>query len=589
MKTSFLKLFDEEVMKSQPAFYWWSAVALLLVIAYTPAVAQEHRGYAEISQATIGAPRQVVLGDLPQVTAIQGALKPPEAPPMRTGLSEGQYKALKERALQRGGLAAPGVPEEAPPTVPGEANTSELLTPGTSRTFFPPNTLQQSVCGFIPSDMGLAANATFVVQVANGCITVLSATSGAPFTGFPKSLSKFFGLPEGDTIGDPRAIYDSLANRFIVIAEDFSTTPATLALAVSQSSNPTLDWNIYTLAMGSAGECGDFPTLGQTLNEAGDARGAIYVGFSVFSCASGAFLDNVVFFLPKTPIYAGVGFTFFFGFNFVAGGNAVDTIQPANVMNRTDRPRAEFMVNSFNINFGGGQCSSGCNGLVVWAVFGGVPLSGGSPSISGVVIPTANNYSFPADAVQPGCTSGSCLIDTGDTRISGGVNYSAGSISGTLNTGPGILLWEVHPTLDDAGAITTAQIRNEVCFGCGGFTGGGQAYYGTIQPDAEGNFTMVYNFSSAGTNNVFPGTAFLSRRVTQAQNTLRDSGFLLAAGRAFYQQLDRFGRNRWGDYTATAPSGLTPPSYWFSGMFSQAISSWGTAIGRNGYTAVTEP
>lgn len=580
-------------MKSQHAFYRWSVAVLLLLITYTAAMAQEQevllQGSAEIAQATTGSPHQIVLKDLPQITPREMALWPRAVRPPMTGLSEEEYKELKEHALQLGGPAAPEVPEETPPH---EAITSGILpmTPGTSRTFFPPNTLQQSVCGAIPSDMGLAANTSYVVQVVNRCITVLSPTSGLPFTGFPKSLNTFFGLPAGHNIGDPRAIYDWLANRFIVIAEDFSTNPATLALAASQSSNPTLGWNIYTFAMGSAGQCGDFPTLGQTLNEAGDTKGAIYVGFSLFGCSSPfPLLSNRVFFLPKTPIYAGSRFTsFFVGSNFVVGGNLVDTIQPANVMNRTDRPRAEFMVNSFNINFGGGNCRFGCNGLVVWAVFKGVPPSGGSPSISGVVIPTANNYFFPQDAVQPGCTSGSCLIDTGDTRISGGVNYSAGSLYATVNTGRGILWWETHPTLNDAGAITTAEIRNELCFACGGFMGGGQGYFGTIQPDAEGNFTMVYNFSSAGTNNVFPGTAFLSRRVTQARNTLRDSGFRVA-GQAFYQQLDQFGRNRWGDYTGTAPSGQTPPSYWFSGMFSQTTGRWGTVIGRNGYTAVTQP
>ena len=114
-------------------------------------------------------------------------------------------------------------------------------------------------------------------------------------------------------------------------------------------------------------------------------------------------------------------------------------------------------------------------------------------------------------------------------------------------------------------------------------------YYATVQPDTEGNFTVAYNFSSTVD---FPGIAYLTQRVSQAPGSFHDFGFFLAAGSGFYRQLDRFGRNRWGDYTGTAFSQTVPNAMWFSGQYSTASGStgrWNTAVGENGYTSPSQP
>src|SRR5207253_2571599 len=119
-------------------------------------------------------------------------------------------------------------------------------------------------------------------------------------------------------------------------------------------------------------------------------------------------------------------------------------------------------------------------------------------------------YSIPPDANQPG---GNNTIGTGDARISGNVTYNAGSLyaaltTGTANRTPAVIAYKINPSLNDGAArctggyqylcadITYATIINEVCYGCGGFgdttTG---TFYPTVQPDPEGNWTMVYNLS----------------------------------------------------------------------------------------------
>jgi hypothetical protein len=573
----------------------WSIVAFWLLAMFGLANAQQHETVglqtsADLDEDTTGIPLEVVLGALPQITLEEVQAHPPVPAPLM-GLTPQEYNTLKaqvgEPRSRATGALPPSFPEDSSPLA------AAVWTPGANLAFVGGD---QVACGsLIPSDMALAVGATFVVQLVNTCIAVFDK-NGALQTGFPKSLNNFLGLPATAFTFDPRALYDWVNDRFIVVIDQFDSNRGTIWVAASQTSDPRGAWNIYGLGVPGGGSIfGDYPTLGQD-------REAIYVGMNRFQ--GNSFIDAAVLFLPKSAIYAGAGFSYNFFFNFAVGGIPVDTIQPANVMNLADRPRAEFMVNSFNINFGGGGCRNGCNGLVVWAVANPLVVSGSpGPELSGVVIGTANNYAFPPNARQPGCPTGSCLINTLDTRISGGVNYSAGSLWGALETqgsggNPGAtLIWfQLRPFLNAGNPRCTgafeglcadiigADVLNEDCFFCGGRGANGSNYYGTLQPDSEGNVTMVYNYSD---DNFFPGTAYVTRRVTQQKNLMPDGGIFLAVGQAFYQQLDMFGRNRWGDYTGTAPD-LTDPRQvfmWFSGMFSATNGTWFTAIGRNGYTA----
>jgi hypothetical protein len=537
---------------------------------------------ANIGQVTAGPTREVDLSALPAAPAFRQG--PVREIPKGMPFSASQYAAMKDQVAERIRTTSPefditraGAPELFPPD-----------TPGTSKGFFPPHTADQTqFCnGFIPSDMAVTASSGFLVQVTNSCITVLNVSSGVAFSGFPKSLDAFFGVPGTNLVGDPRALYDPAPGRFIVVAEDFTTN--IVYIATSRTSNPTGLWFVTSFFMNFACKGGgDFPMIGQTLQENGDAAGALYVSWDEF-CPNGS-VTNDVLAIPKTHMYNGTVTGAFLFNNFAVNGVKVDHVQPVNVMNKGDRPRAEFLINSFDFNFGGGSCFLGCNGLVVWAIHNGIPPAGQLASFSGKVVATPSNYSLPPHAQQPGCSSGSCLLDTGTPGITGMVNYSSGRIWATINTagsiGCDILAWQVAPSLDDSGVINGATVVRE-----NRYVANGSAYYGTIQPDSEDNYTMAFQFSSSGT---YPGIAYLSTRVTQLPGSgffgFHDTGIFLTAGQGFYKQLDNFGRNRWGDYTGTAYSQTVPNAYWFSGQYSTSTGHWATAIGRNGYTSLTQP
>jgi hypothetical protein len=463
---------------------------------------------------------------------------------------------------------------------------------------------QQEVC-CTPPDHALAVGENFVVQFINTYIAVYDK-NGNLQAGFPKSADTFFGLPAGTYTTDPRGFYDWANHRYVFVmltesSPSSGTNTGRLMLAASQTYDPRGGWWVYnSLVSFPAGECPDFPTLGHDQNNwgSGATKGGFYIGINEFGgsghCDGAGFIGNYVFFLPKDPFYVGAGYSYWYFLNLFVNGTNVDTIQPANMTDRSDHPDAIFLVNSYNILFGDPS-----NGLAVWSVSGPTTgslvapnnpfafLQGGSgPVLTFAGTGTAHNYTFPPNADEPNGTGGVCsgCIDTGDKRISGQVKYHAGELFGAFETGvsgspstAGPIWFDVHPVVNDQNSTITSSVeRQEDCFVCGGWANHGSAYYATLQPDQENNLVMVFQFSS---DSAYPGMVYTSRRVTYGDSLMNGVGTYLVSGSAFY------GQGRWGDYTATAPD-LTianAPKMWFGGMYANSSGNWGTAIGAAQY------
>jgi hypothetical protein len=501
----------------------------------------------------------------------------PRAP--LTGVDPATFALRKARAAH-----GPANPEVASPP-PVRPRSRE--TPGAAVVF---NSTSETGCGNVtPADQAIAVGDTAVgvLQAINVCLNVFDK-SGNLQAGYPKSLTSFVGLPPGTPTTDPRAIYDWINHRYIVAFIQFNpsqTSASTYWVAVSQGDNPAGGYCLYNLGVQSVAPSGgafplpDFPRLGQD-------RQAIYLASNIFFPNGNTYTWEEVLILPKAQMYACQSFSVSGFANLTLGGVTTDTTQPANVFSAGDDPRSEYLVTSENINFGGGQCVSSCNGLVVWAIHS--PLS--SPTLSGTFIATSNNYSLPPDASQPG---GANTIFTNDTRISGMAMYNAGSIYASINARNGsnseAILYQIQPFVIDGGAndgkIALARILNEIVHGSGSF----DVYYATQQPDPEGNVTYAWNFSSASLS-AFPSLAYSSRRAAQRVGTEPDGGIVAVSGAGFY------GQGRWGDYTAVAPGGLASaggsgslPVMYFAGMFARSDGTWQTAIGRNGFNAISQP
>jgi len=560
-----------------------AVVAAPVVSAGSGALRGSAAGLAVDIAAVPQAPEQ-------QSTAVR-SLRPQD------GLTDAQWEA-RLAAVRNTDWSAKGVERlfwDGPQVEPAlEEGAAGLATPGAAKSF-------EGVAntGWTPSDMALAVNASYVLQAVNESLLVTNKL-GVTQLGFPKSLQAFFGRPATVSIFDPRALYDWYKGRFIVIADEFA--PGTggtgfLNIAVSQTSSPLGLWWIYRLQMGGAGSCPDYPTIGQD-------RDIVYISANKFGCNNsgftGPFQGSEVWLLPKKEMFLGQGFSFWWQAGFNVGGVQVDTLQPANVQNRSDRVRAEFMVNTFNIGFGGGQCSIGCSGLVVWAISNprGFVTGGPAPRFTGFIVDTLG-YALAPGLHQPGTST---RVASLDTRITGSVNYSAGSLFAAtttrVNTEPltaGTIWWEVQPILNDndpacvglfvnkCPQIVGAVIRQQDCYLCGGWSSSGGTAFAALQPDQDNNVTMVFAYGSDTFN---PGVVYVSRRVTQTLNTMHDAGICLMCGLANANT-----GGRWGDYYATAPDlSATAPYMWFSGMYARAGDGrWNTRIGKNGFTAINQP
>ncbi len=546
------------------------------------ASAQESKGGGSgtLGQSVVRAPVTADLSSVRQMTPEEAAVA--KAPPHARGpLSATEYLAAKDKAAKTpvarpGGAAAANVG-------PAPVRQVGRETPGAAIVF----SGQSEQGGVAPSDMALAVSPTWVVQVVNSTISVYDK-SGNIQTGFPKSLGAFVG-GSGDN-GDPRAFYDWAYNRFVVEVDDF--TNGLTYMATSATADPRGSWHIYSFAPWGAADC---RTNGATCNDfpmIGFDDTTIYLSLNIFPGAGG--YSAWMLMLPKSTMYNGGGFSYRYFSNLTFNGVLQDSVQPVSLLTAKEHPRAGFAVNSHD-HFANNQCSTACNGIVVWAFSNTLDLGNPLPEASAVLVPTANSYTFPAGGNEPGCAH---CVDTGDARISAMPKYHDGKITAALETAGSDaeyhLLWfQLAPTLNDndprcTGAfvnrcpqVTGATMINEDCFYCGGQAASGGSYYAALAPDVGGDLTMVYSFSD---NNTYPSSVYTGRRATQATNTMHDAGIYMCTSSTTWS-------GRWGDYNAAAGD-ITLPSQdyqWFSADNVLSSGNWGSCIGKNGFTNVIQP
>lgn len=538
---------------------------------------------AEAGTAQVGPGREVVLSELPTMSQVE-MMASREAPaPRNPHFSEAAYRVAKMAASQvtvgsrpqdaaRGQMAPRNPNTDAGPATPGAVVNVFGQFEGCNGT------------AWRPSDMGLAVSKNFVVQAVNECISVYNKT-GALLLG-PTDLCTFFGrTPNSGFAGcfDPRVIYDYQKNKFIVIAsfQNTGTGEGFIDIAASKTADPRGAWIIHHISRGQA--LPDYPTIGQTANNNNTLNSVITVCDNLFG-NSGSFTAECLL-LPKKGVYAAPAFGFSFFFNFNLGGTLMNTLQPVNVYEVEENPRAQYAVNSVNTN-GGGVCGgSPCSGLVVWAFSDATGAQGAKATGVFTGFGSTSTYTFPGDADNAGFCS--ACIDTLDNRISGGVHYASGRIYPSINANNGgrsaVLGWTVRPFLTDNGAgctggvncatISSATIEQEWCYDCGAGTGL-QAYYGAQIPMPENDWTMFATFSNTTTS---PGMFYASNRVSWP-TPFHDAGIFSCQQNAAYTQ------GRWGDYAAAAadiPGKGNVPGAWGSGMFVQANGNWGTCITEN--------
>jgi hypothetical protein len=455
-----------------------------------------------------------------------------------------------------------------------------------------------------PPDQGLCAGNGFVLETVNDVMRVFD-TAGNPVTGV-EDLNSFYGYiaainrisgVRGPFVTDPSCYYDPTTRRWFHVVLTLDVNPATgaflgsnhLDVAVSQSANPTLGWNIYRVAVQddgtagtpnhgcSLGPCiGDYPHLGL------DANG-FFVTTNEYSLFGPEFIGAQIYAFSKRALESGAGSVAVTQINThgMDNGNSGFTLAPSTTVgsgNGQSQDGTEYFLSSNGTDeaHGNGVPVSvrTSNQIIVWSLNGTQNLREDNPELAlRHSYLTVDRYSNPPPSDQKvGSTplkdclnSAPCstylngipdpfapeqeyALDSSDSRMLQ-TTLAAGKLWGALDTSlngkAGIEWFQVN-----VGGESPRLARD-------GFLGltGQNLTYPAIGVTAEGKGVMAFTVLGSS---YFPSAGFatIDSHGTGAVQIAK-LGVGPADGFSGYNLYGNPPRPRWGDYGAAATVGNT--------------------------------
>ncbi|HKQ52672.1 MAG TPA: proprotein convertase P-domain-containing protein, partial [Pyrinomonadaceae bacterium] len=369
------------------------------------------------------------------------------------------------------------------------------------------------------------------------------------------SLDSFWAALGNPNTFDPKILYDPYNARWIftVVADPEAATSAVL-VAVSQTSDPTGNWNLYKVDVDPTDAAwADYPSLGFNKNW-------IVVTVNMFGVSGNNFQGSHIYVFDKANLYAGTGsFKLFTDTN---GATMTPAITYDNALNTL------YLVEDWD----------GHTQLRLSSITG----TAASPTYSSThtfpTVPEDDSWAFNPDesnfAPQLGSNE---KIMANDSRIQN-VVYRNGSLwcvqtvflpNAASPTRSSIQWWQ----LTTAGAI---QQRGRVD------DPAGLNFYGfpTIAVNVNNDVLIGYSrFSSQQ----YASANYSFRAGSDPTNTLRDDTVLKAGSAPYFKDFGT-GRNRWGDYSNTVVDPLNDLDMWtiqeHAAAVSGGVSRWGTWWGR---------
>jgi hypothetical protein len=442
------------------------------------------------------------------------------------------------------------------------------------RAIASPATIGQNFSGLsyadgpvIPADNSGAVGLKHIVQVTNQGFAVYDKATGQVQQ--KTSLDSFWrstGLPVNNATNnfDPRILFDPTSQRWFSIAADRTDAKGQpqnfplsnrVVLAVSATADPTQGWRGFSLpasdptsATGN-GLFADAPTLGI------DADG-IHIAANMFD----ATLNNstsTLFAIGKAQLLSAAPGQLRYDTRFgVPNADYGSSLQP--VVDFSNHPadgQADF--------FAAGNNQLWRSGLTIGQGLN-PPLNPALNPARAIALPI---FSTAPNALQP---NGSRNLETGDPRLSSSV------------VRVGDAFWVVNTVADATGnhaAIRWSQIdakTNQVTQSGEISDGLHDYFYPSIAVNASGNVVIGFNRSGAD--------EYVSSYAVAASTTGGKTKFglplLLKAGVDNYFQTFGFGRNRWGDSSATVFDPSDPQSFWTFQQVAGRNNQWSTQISQ---------
>jgi hypothetical protein len=475
-------------------------------------------------------------------------IQPPEHQrPPRKPLPPGAIVKLAPQAAER-----PSAPAAVGPPAPRTVLLSNSFpAEADNNTVIPPDT--QGTDG--PNHLVVTLNSNVVVEDRFGNrLTTVSLDS--------------FWAPTGNSVTtDPRVVYDPYNDRWIIATSgDFLKSTSGVLVGVSQTGDPTGNWNLYKVAVDSTHQhfC-DFPVLGFN-------KKWVVVMCDVFTNGTNSRpVSGNIYVFDKFSLYNhGAGVPVVFDDNIDHNPNGGDSnVTPA--ITYDNNLETEYLVEEYN-----GNDPTSQNGLMrLWAITGAV----NAPTLSSVAFPATSatwdeGMTLDNFAPQLGAATG---IDTGDARI-GNVIYNNGT------------LWTTHPVFYPCCAPNNPPNRSAIQWWQID-TGGNVLQRGVIDNPDGSYFRSYPSIAVNQYNDALIGYArfsgseyaggFYSFRADTDPPGVLEAETALKTGEAPYVKTAGGTSNRWGDYSNTSIDPVDNISFWTIQEYAAAPASrWATWWGQ---------
>ena len=481
--------------------------------------------------------------------------------PFRPTMSDPDYRAAKAAAQPAApGPLAPDSPRPQPRTPTQPATPTPLAPP--ALTTRPIDGVDQAGCTFgtlrcRPPDPHVAAGggrSRHVVEVGNSFIGVYNRGGERLLS---TSLSAFFDVPppppSANLLFDPRVVYDTLWNRWVVIADarPRSATEQLFHMAISLSDDATGPYFIYKFNVATtAGDFFDFPQLGMD-------QDAIIVTANIFD-ADGDFKYAEAFSIAKARLYNGLSFSvpFFIG---LPGTLAPPIVQ--------DQAAVSYLI----------AAPPGGEVLQLYAMR--ETARPGATSLARQANVPVATYRFPPDATQPGTN---VLLDTLDARFVnassqvGNLLYQVHTIAFGPQGGPPTPRWYKIDTSTNTALIQQFFFASATS----------NDWNASIAANARDEVFVTWSSDEPGRVGTFPEVRISGK---QAGDAAIPPGTSVEVSPSFYTAGQSIGTARWGDYSAVAldPVGTSTcepfRQAWIANQKAKAPDVWGTTLAQTGF------
>jgi hypothetical protein len=384
------------------------------------------------------------------------------------------------------------------------------------------NTLPPDTCGTVGPD--------HFVAIVNSNISIYQKSDGTRVSSL--SLTSFLGA----SVGDPRVVFDPDSGRYIVMATNFNNR---LFFAISTSGDPTGSWYKFDINITQGSDAGtwpDYPTLGVDADGIYSAAYMVSAGMSIFA-------------IDKAPLVAATPST---GTVTAFRGLVYDgAIQPCVTYGY---PGGEYIISRKN-----------SSQLRVRFLTG--PMTAPTLTLLGAV--SVTTHANPPDAPALGSN---VALDTVGPRLMNAV-YRNGSIWTAhcigVNGRAASRWYEVDPS-----GMTTVQegtVQDSTL----------HYFFPTITANAGGDAIMGFSVSNSS---MYASAYYTGRAASDPPGQMAPPASS-KDGAGPYNNLDSFGRNRWGDYSLCSVDPVDDMTMWTIQEYGRVNNKWGTWVTELSYDA----